>query len=185
MAAHYTQARGLCYKLRHTEADMRRVAQSFILATTLWLLVAGVQILAQTPPASPPAVQTPAAPAPSAAPTEKPEDGIPITDATVQKACAPCHTRRRQAADLAHFVPRNTPEGWQETIRRMVALNGLRIDPQTAREVVKYLSNHLGLAPEEARPAAFEVERRMHRLTSTPPTPTPRASATSATRWAA
>jgi quinohemoprotein amine dehydrogenase len=56
---------------------------------------------------------------------------------------------------------RNTPEGWQETIRRMAALNGLKIDPETAREVVKYLSNHLGLAPEEARPAAFEVERRI------------------------
>ena len=36
----------------------------------------------------------------------------------------------------------------------MVALNGLRIEPETARDVVKYLSNHLGLAPEEARPAA-------------------------------
>ncbi len=33
--------------------------------------------------------------------------------------------------------------------------------PATARDVVKYLSNHLGLAPEEARPAAFEVERRL------------------------
>ena len=24
---------------------------------------------------------------------------------------------------------RNTPEGWQEIIRRMVSLNGLKIDP--------------------------------------------------------
>ena len=42
----------------------------------------------------------------------------------------------------------------------MVALNGVAIEPATAREVVRYLSNHLGLAPEEVKPAAFETERR-------------------------
>jgi quinohemoprotein amine dehydrogenase len=56
---------------------------------------------------------------------------------------------------------RNTPEGWQSTIQRMAALNGLRIDPATAREVVRYLSNHLGLAPEEVKPAAWDLERRV------------------------
>ena len=53
------------------------------------------------------------------------------------------------------------PEGWQQTIRRMVMLNDVTIEPETAREVVRYLSNHLGLAPEEARPAAYEAERRV------------------------
>ena len=42
----------------------------------------------------------------------------------------------------------------------MAALNGLNIDPATARHVVKYLANNLGLAPEEAKPAAWEVEKR-------------------------
>ena len=42
----------------------------------------------------------------------------------------------------------------------MAALNGLNIEPATARQVVKYLSNNLGLAPEEAKPAAWEAERR-------------------------
>ncbi len=56
---------------------------------------------------------------------------------------------------------RNTPEGWQTIIQRMAALNGLNIEPATARQVVKYLSNNLGLAPEEAKPAAWEVERRL------------------------
>ena len=105
--------------------------------------------------------QQPSAPAKSAAPTAKPEEGIPIADATVQKACAPCHTVDDKQQISRISFRRNTPEGWQETIRRMVALNGLRIDPQTARDVVRYLSNHLGLAPEEARPAAFEAERRI------------------------
>jgi quinohemoprotein amine dehydrogenase len=56
---------------------------------------------------------------------------------------------------------RKTPEGWQTTVRRMAALNAMQIDPQIARGVVKYLANNLGLAPEEAKPAAFEVERRL------------------------
>jgi quinohemoprotein amine dehydrogenase len=55
---------------------------------------------------------------------------------------------------------RNTPEGWQNQIQRMAALNGLNIEPETARQVVRYLSNNHGLAPDEAKPAAWEVERR-------------------------
>lgn len=95
------------------------------------------------------------------APTPKPDEGIPVTDATVQKACGTCHRSDDKGQMSRISFQRNTPEGWQSTIQRMAALNGLSIDPQTARQVVKYLSNHLGLAPEEAKPAAFEVERRL------------------------
>ena len=142
---------------------MRPIARPFVAVTALWIVTAGFHLIAQTPTAPTPATQpqTPAKPAPSAAPIEKPEDGIPITDDTVRKACSGCH-RADDKQQLSRIsFQRNTPEGWQEVIRRMAALNGLKIDPATARDVVKYLSDHLGLAPEEARPAAFEVERRM------------------------
>jgi quinohemoprotein amine dehydrogenase len=122
----------------------------------MWLAASGSSTLGQQPPAQ----QQPGTPA-SAAPQAKPEEGIPIANATVQKACAPCHTVDDKQQISRISFRRNTPEGWQETMRRMVALNGLRIEPHTAREVVKYLSNNLGLAPEEARPAAFEAERRI------------------------
>ncbi len=56
---------------------------------------------------------------------------------------------------------RATPEGWQETIRRMATLNSAPIEPSDAREIVKYLADRHGLAPEEAAPGAFEVERRL------------------------
>ncbi|HUQ89974.1 MAG TPA: quinohemoprotein amine dehydrogenase subunit alpha [Vicinamibacterales bacterium] len=101
------------------------------------------------------------APQPTAAPTAKPEDGIPITDATVQKACGSCHRSDDKGQMSRISFQRNTPEGWQTVIQRMAALNGLNIDPTTAREVVKYLSNNLGLAPEEAKPVAWEAERRL------------------------
>jgi quinohemoprotein amine dehydrogenase len=100
------------------------------------------------------------APQPSAAPAAKPEEGIAITDATVQKACGSCH-RPDDKGQLSRIsFQRNTPEGWQLQIQRMASLNGLDIDPATARTVVKYLSDHLGLAPEEAKPAEWEAERR-------------------------
>ena len=109
------------------------------------------------------AVSTHQAPAPAAqpaAPTAKPDEGIPITDQTVQKACGSCHRADDKGQMSRISFQRQTPEGWQSTVQRMAALNGLRIDPATAREVVKYLANNLGLAPEEAKPAAWEVERR-------------------------
>lgn len=89
------------------------------------------------------------------------EAGIPVADKTVQTACSPCHRPDDRGVMSRISFRRNTPEGWEATLRRMVALNGLKIEPAAAREVVRYLSNHLGLAPEEVKPAAFESERRM------------------------
>ena len=43
----------------------------------------------------------------------------------------------------------------------MATLNGAPLDPAQARETLRYLSNELGLAPEEVHPARFEVERRL------------------------
>ncbi len=96
-----------------------------------------------------------------AAPAAKLEDGIPIADQTVRKACGSCHQPDEKGQLSRISFQRNTPEGWQSTIQRMAALNGLQIDPATARQVVRYLSNNLGLAPEEAKPASWEVERRL------------------------
>jgi quinohemoprotein amine dehydrogenase len=101
------------------------------------------------------------APQPTAAPTAKPEEGIPITDPTVQKACGSCHKSDDKGQMSRISFQRNTPEGWQTIIQRMAALNGLNIEPATARQVVKYLSTNLGLAPEEAKPVAWEAERRL------------------------
>jgi quinohemoprotein amine dehydrogenase len=119
------------------------------LASVLWLGMATLS--AQQPGAT---GGTPAA-------DKSPDTGIPIPDATVRKACASCHAPDEKQQLSRISFQRNTPEGWQDTIKRMVALNGLKIDPATARDVVKYLSNNLGLAPEEAKPVAYEVERRL------------------------
>ena len=75
--------------------------------------------------------QQPPAPSPkSAAPTEKPEEGIPVTDQTVQKACGACHQPDGKGQMSRISFQRNTPEGWQSTIQRMASLNGVPIDPR-------------------------------------------------------
>jgi quinohemoprotein amine dehydrogenase len=120
----------------------------FVLVSTL-----GLRAVDQVPP--PP--QQPPAPAAQ----DEPADGIPITDPVVKRVCGDCHASDGQGRMSRISYRRTTPEGWQETIRRMATLNEAPIDPADARVVVKYLADHLGLAPEEAKPGAFEVERRL------------------------
>lgn len=105
-------------------------------------------------------------PSPSPAPTPPPEpkpeeEGFPIASAAVKEACGFCHKADDKGLMTRISYRRTTPEGWQQTIRRMAALNGAGMEPEKAREVLRWLADNLGLAPEEARPAAFEVERRM------------------------
>lgn len=112
---------------------------------------------------TPPASQTPTPPAGQAPSVPKPDDneGTPITNDVVKRVCGDCHKTDAKGRMSRISFRRTTPEGWQETIRRMVTLNKATVDPADARVIVKYLSDQLGLAPEELKPAAFEVERRM------------------------
>ena len=96
----------------------------------------------------------------TAQPAETDGPGIPVHDETVRQACGSCH-QPDDAGRLSRIsFRRTTPEGWQQTIRRMVTLNDVTLTPETARDVVRYLSNNLGLAPAEAIDAAWEAERR-------------------------
>ena len=63
---------------------------------------------------------------------------------------------------------RTTPEGWQEALKRMILVNGVSLTPPEARAIVKYLSTSHGLAPEEAKPVLYDVERRIHTETNIP-----------------
>jgi quinohemoprotein amine dehydrogenase len=108
--------------------------------------------------------QAQAAGAPTPAPsTAKPADdeGIPITHEKTKTVCGDCHKIDDKGRMSRISYRRTTPEGWQETIRRMVTLNKAEIEPADARDIVKYLADNLGLAPEEVKPAAFELERRL------------------------
>ncbi len=102
-----------------------------------------------------------------AKPKEPPEEGIPVTDKLTIEKCSSCH-KQDEKGNLSRISwERTTPEGWQQAIKRMVRLNGLTLTPEEARSIVRYLSTHHGLAPEEAKPAMYQVERRM--IDETPP----------------
>jgi len=107
-------------------------------------------------PANAPATQTA-----QAAGEQKPDEGIPVTSDLVKRKCGTCHRADEKGRLTRISYRRTTPEGWEQTIKRMITLNNLTFEPAEARDVLRYLADHHGLAPEEAKPAAFEVERRL------------------------
>src|SRR6185369_5038530 len=89
--------------------------------------------------------------------------GIPINDQLTITKCGGCHQRDASGMMRRLSYIRTSPEVWEQAIKRMVRLNGLTIKPEEAREILRYLSNNNGLAPEEAKPVFWEAEHRMLR----------------------
>jgi quinohemoprotein amine dehydrogenase len=105
-----------------------------------------------------------AAPPQSARPAA---EGIPVTNAEVRSLCGSCHTADADGRMTRISYRRATPENWELTIKRMLALNDAQITPEQARSILKYLADNHGLAPEEARPIMFDAARRMDDFTYT------------------
>ena len=135
------------------------MSQSIVRARTTVPLLA-ISLLAGAPiAASAPAAASPVAAAPGPAPADT--TGIPVRDQIVVDACQRCHAVDDDGMMTRVSYMRKTPEGWQQSIRRMVMLNDVELEPETAREVVRYLADNHGVAPAELRPGRFEVERRL------------------------
>ncbi len=90
-------------------------------------------------------------------------EGIPMDDQLTITKCGGCHQRDANGMMRRLSYIRTTPEVWEESIRRMVRLNGVALQPGEARQILKYLSYNNGLAPDEAKPIFWEVEHRMFR----------------------
>jgi quinohemoprotein amine dehydrogenase len=120
-----------------------------------WLLPA--ILFASTAAAQP----APSQSAPSQSATPAKDDGLPIRSDLVLSKCGGCHKADDQKRLSRISYRRASPENWEHTIRRMVTLNKVALEPADARKILKYLADNHGLAPEEARPVAFEAERRM------------------------
>jgi quinohemoprotein amine dehydrogenase len=94
--------------------------------------------------------------------TPSPE-GIAIDDQLTLTKCGGCHPRDANGMMRRLSYIRTTPEVWEESIRRMIRLNGVALKPEEARQILKYLSYNNGLAPDEAKPIFWEVEHRLFR----------------------
>jgi len=128
----------------------------------LAVFCAALPVQGQPPPARPAVVD------------EKPEEGIPVTDALVISKCGTCHAKDAKGNLSRISWERATPEGWEQAIKRMVRLNGLILTPTEAKPILKYLSTYHGLAPEEAKPVLYMAEHRV--LDETAPNETVRTT---------
>jgi quinohemoprotein amine dehydrogenase len=63
---------------------------------------------------------------------------------------------------------RSRPESWQSELKQMSLVNGVSLTPSEARSMVKYLSMDHGLAPDEAKPLRYDLERRIPEETNIP-----------------
>jgi quinohemoprotein amine dehydrogenase len=118
------------------------------------LLLLGVAAAASAQSAPSPQPATPAADAPA-------DEGFAVDSALVRSRCGSCHRADDKGRMSRISYRRATAENWERTVRRMVTLNHVTLSPEDARNIVKYLADHQGLAPDELRPIAFEAERRM------------------------
>lgn len=86
--------------------------------------------------------------------------GFEIKNDLILRNCSGCHVRDTSGRLGRLSWMRKTPEGWETSIRRMMTLQNVKLDPADARAIVRYLADNQGIAPSELRPGRFEVERR-------------------------
>jgi quinohemoprotein amine dehydrogenase len=122
------------------EDAMRSLALSRPVLTTIFLVAAAGSLPAQS---------------------SAPAQGIPIDDKLTIEKCGGCHRRDKDGMMGRLSYIRNTPEGWEQNIKRMIRLNGVSATPVEVRSIVKYLSNNNGLAPEETEAAFWEVDHSL------------------------
>ena len=96
----------------------------------------------------------------------------PSARETLVVRCIRCHAPQEGDGKLdAIEAQRKSPEGWSMTLSRMVRTHGVELQDGDARILVKYLSDHYGLAPKEVEPYRFILEQRNTRTTQDVPKP--------------
>jgi hypothetical protein len=63
-----------------------------------------------------------------------------------------CHRPDEKGRLTRISYRRTTPEGWEQTIKRMITLNNLAMEPAEARDILRYLADRHGLARMKRRP---------------------------------
>jgi len=93
-------------------------------------------------------------------PSPQGEEGIPIDNPLIAEKCTTCHEPDAQGRLPRISFLRKTPEGWEETLWRHKRMGRIDITAAEKDEIIKYLADNLTLAPAEARPFAYVLERR-------------------------
>ncbi|AWK84882.1 quinohemoprotein amine dehydrogenase subunit alpha [Azospirillum thermophilum] len=86
--------------------------------------------------------------------------GAAAAQAIIKERCTTCHERQADGTLNRIDHVRKTPEGWTMTLFRMNQIHGANLTPEESRKLVAYLSDRQGLAPEEAAPFRYILERQ-------------------------
>jgi len=78
----------------------------------------------------------------------------------VRSYCSGCHRETQPGRFERISAIRKTPEGWVMTLFRMRQVHHLALSDEVHEGIVRYLADRQGLAPVEAAPARFALERR-------------------------
>src|SRR5262249_14859394 len=90
------------------------------------------------------------------------EDGFPVVDSLVKQKCGGCHGSDDRGNMQRISWERATPEGWDRALQRMILLYDVEVTSSETGHILQYLSTRHGLAPDEAKEVAYDVERRIH-----------------------
>lgn len=88
--------------------------------------------------------------------------GIPVTNQLVKQYCSACHEQNDEGHMSRISYSRKSPEGWELSLKRMIRLNNVVVEPEEAKEIVRYLANDHGLTRNEAKQSLYDAERRVH-----------------------
>lgn len=77
----------------------------------------------------------------------------------LKNTCSACHTPLPGGGYERITQMRKTPEGWEITLNRMALVHGVTLSDADKSAVLKYLSDHYGLAPSETTPYRVFLER--------------------------
>ena len=85
-------------------------------------------------------------------------EGLPVKSDLVRARCGICHqVDSEQRISRISYV-RKTPEGWEETIQRMMRLHGLDLTPADGRKIEQYLADSHGLTASELEKVAYSLD---------------------------
>ncbi len=86
--------------------------------------------------------------------------GLPVKSELVQSKCGVCHRMDSEQRMSRISYQRKTPEGWEETVKRMMRIHRVQLSPKEAREIVEYLSDNQGLTASELEKVSYALELR-------------------------
>ncbi len=78
--------------------------------------------------------------------------------ALLEQKCGACHLEKQQLQRISNI--RKSPEGWDMTIVRMGQWHKVEVSRAERKELVKYLADTQGLAPQESAPYRALIERQ-------------------------